>query len=213
MTTRDQILKAASKSFFTKGYTNTTYRDIAKECNISVGNVTYHFRRKEDMLLGFYTKSVEVLNDVFSKHEELHFTGIINYITIHYAFLYWMKSSPLMFRLYTDTLKIDTIRDEYNRINNQLLLDNIGIELNNMDKRDIFLISSITSGGEQELMYLYSTRSNEIDFDYLISFSFRTLFLHLGMDNELITDHIKKGFENGRKLYAYSSEYIEDFLG
>ena len=57
--TKYEIIQVASKLFLEKSYTNTSIHTIAKELNISPGNLTYYFPTKEHLLLGI----VEKLND------------------------------------------------------------------------------------------------------------------------------------------------------
>ena len=49
-TTREKILKKAQTIFNEEGYQHITMRRIANELNISVGNVTYHYKHKLDIL-------------------------------------------------------------------------------------------------------------------------------------------------------------------
>ncbi len=48
--TKLEIIRYATKSFLDTGYSNTQVRAIAKELNMSPGNLTFHYRTKEDML-------------------------------------------------------------------------------------------------------------------------------------------------------------------
>ncbi len=50
MTTKKEIIETAHTLFNENGYTNTSMRDISQALSISVGNLTYHFRKKEDIL-------------------------------------------------------------------------------------------------------------------------------------------------------------------
>ncbi len=49
MTIRNEILETACKMFLEKTYDEVSVREIAKLLNISVGNLTYHFKKKEDL--------------------------------------------------------------------------------------------------------------------------------------------------------------------
>ncbi len=213
MTTKEQIIQVASQSFFQNGYQNTTVRSIAKDCGISVGNVTYYFKRKEDMLLGFYTRSMDQIYEVYQEHEELHTGGAADFIAIRFVFLYWMRQSPMMFRLYHDTLLVDVIRDEYDRCNNRLLRETAEKDLKGKTVQDIYMISLASSGSEQELMDYYYERQEELDFQYLISYAFRTLLLQLGYQAEETEQIMKTGMKNGFELYQLSEKVIEDFIG
>lgn len=57
--TKLEIIRYATKKMLETGYTNTQVRAIAKELNISPGNLTFHYRTKEDML----AELVELLCD------------------------------------------------------------------------------------------------------------------------------------------------------
>lgn len=48
--TRDQILSTARRLFNERGYARVTMRALADALGISVGNVTYHFARKQDIV-------------------------------------------------------------------------------------------------------------------------------------------------------------------
>ena len=47
---RKQIMTAALKLFYTKGYENTTTRDIVKETGILNGSLYNRFKSKDDIL-------------------------------------------------------------------------------------------------------------------------------------------------------------------
>lgn len=48
--TKNKILECARQLFNEKSYQNVTMRDISSQLGISVGNLTYHFKKKEDIL-------------------------------------------------------------------------------------------------------------------------------------------------------------------
>lgn len=50
MQTRDQILEAADKLFYERGFEATSFTDIADAVGISRGNFYYHFKSKDDIL-------------------------------------------------------------------------------------------------------------------------------------------------------------------
>lgn len=213
MTTKERIAKCAYHFFFEKGYHDTTYKDIADALGISVGNVSYHYKRKEDLLLGFYTSSADEIKRIFLLHEDLHTDSIVDFIAMRFAFVYWMQQSPMMFRLYHETLMIDAIRDEYARYNNALLIEFASKETTGLDARDVYMIGLSASGAEQELMNYYRNRENEVDFEFLIRYPFKTILLHLDFPKDQIEPTIRQGFDNGHKLYNYAEGYIKDFIG
>jgi AcrR family transcriptional regulator len=48
--TRDQIVQAADRLFYERGYDHTSFADIAGVVKISRGNFYYHFRTKDEIL-------------------------------------------------------------------------------------------------------------------------------------------------------------------
>ena len=47
---KQEIMDTARHLFSQQGFQNTSMRDIAAVLNISVGNLTYHFKKKEDLI-------------------------------------------------------------------------------------------------------------------------------------------------------------------
>jgi len=82
--TKIKILNIARDLFNKEGYTRVSMRDIASALNMSVGNLTYHFAKKEDLVEAiilhnhmFYvvpqpTTSIEGLNNLFKRKQEHH---------------------------------------------------------------------------------------------------------------------------------------------
>jgi AcrR family transcriptional regulator len=62
MTTKERILDTALQLFNKQGVESITTRHIAKEMNISHGNLCYHFPRKEDIIIKLYQNLVEELD-------------------------------------------------------------------------------------------------------------------------------------------------------
>jgi TetR/AcrR family transcriptional regulator, transcriptional repressor for nem operon len=48
--TRDQIVEAADRLFYRRGYEHTSFSDIADSVRISRGNFYYHFKSKDEIL-------------------------------------------------------------------------------------------------------------------------------------------------------------------
>lgn len=65
-TTKEKILECARTLFNEKGYQNVKMRDISNLLEISVGNLTYHFRRKEDLLKALMENAAPLENKKLS---------------------------------------------------------------------------------------------------------------------------------------------------
>lgn len=56
--TRGQIVEAADRLFYRQGFEHTSFSDIAQTVRISRGNVYYHFKTKDDILLAVIDERV-----------------------------------------------------------------------------------------------------------------------------------------------------------
>src|SRR6218665_2045558 len=54
VSTKDNIIDKAISLFNERGFSNVSMKDIADAAEISPGNLTYHFKRKEDLLLAIH---------------------------------------------------------------------------------------------------------------------------------------------------------------
>ena len=55
--TRERILDAALELFRTRGYAETTMRQIAEAAGVAVGNAYYYFASKDALILAFYERN------------------------------------------------------------------------------------------------------------------------------------------------------------
>lgn len=89
--TKDKILDTSLALFNERGMSNVTLRQIAKEMEISQGNLNYHFRKRSDIVNALYQRLVEKVNHVFEQMEDVE-SGIEQ----------MMVSSERTFRLLQD---------------------------------------------------------------------------------------------------------------
>ena len=61
MTTKDKIIETSVKLFNEKGCLNTSRRHISNELGISVGNLYYHFKNKEEILIEIFLRYVNAV--------------------------------------------------------------------------------------------------------------------------------------------------------
>lgn len=87
--TRQAILQSAMDTFYEKGYSKTTFDEIAKRINLTKGAVYWHFRNKPDLIAA-------IINDYFEKQREYieerqpliqSFDDIISYFLHHVHFM------------------------------------------------------------------------------------------------------------------------------
>ncbi len=57
--TRNKIIEISNRLFYKHGYHETSFSDIVAETGLSKGNITYHFRSKEDILAAVFERRIE----------------------------------------------------------------------------------------------------------------------------------------------------------
>ena len=84
MTTKEKILQLALDHFNREGYNHVGVRELARNLQISPGNLSYHFPRKEDLLFS--------LLEEFSRINTSHFTNYFDHTPSLERFLLTMKN-------------------------------------------------------------------------------------------------------------------------
>lgn len=77
--TKGRIIDTALKLFNLQGLSQVTLRTIAKEMEISQGNLNYHFKKREDIIEAIYFRLVKEMDGSMSKmeHSEIHLELIL----------------------------------------------------------------------------------------------------------------------------------------
>ncbi|MBD3821444.1 MAG: TetR/AcrR family transcriptional regulator, partial [Thiotrichales bacterium] len=65
--TQQKILHAANDLFYHQGYNHTSIGDIVKVTGLSKGNITYHFKSKQDILKGVIHRRLTNIEQLLSQ--------------------------------------------------------------------------------------------------------------------------------------------------
>ena len=65
---KDEILKCALRLFNENGISQVSLRNISAEMGISLGNLTYHFKKREEIVDALYLNLVSKLNEVINEY-------------------------------------------------------------------------------------------------------------------------------------------------
>lgn len=82
----EALLNAAAELFSTRGFRETTMRDIAKAAGMLPGSIYYHYGSKDDLLLAVYEAGVERIIAEFGKavlHIEEPWERLARAVTVH----------------------------------------------------------------------------------------------------------------------------------
>lgn len=99
--TKQEIVDTAILLFNESGFKNVALSQIASTVGISNGNLNYHFKKKDDLVLAIFQKMVTEIDDVINRFKvNPSVRGILKQITMAYDF-------QLKYRFfYQDTLEI-----------------------------------------------------------------------------------------------------------
>lgn len=135
---KDDILKAALELFNKKGIDEVRTRDIAKEINISLGNLTYYFPNKNDIVLALVQESGKAIEEALAQNGAnpqkntliLYYGQVETIFKTHlkYKFLFgrWgeiISSSPEIQKFAQEFLKIRF--DSWKGLNEQLVKEKL----------------------------------------------------------------------------------------
>ncbi|MEM1124631.1 MAG: TetR/AcrR family transcriptional regulator [Bacteroidota bacterium] len=104
MKTKEKILQQALKLFNTKGVNQVSSLEISQVMNISYGNLTYHFKNKEELVLALYKRMQNELNEAINNlvkrvFQETYYLKLVNEtfeVTWKYRFVYLDLSSLML---------------------------------------------------------------------------------------------------------------------
>ncbi len=147
-TIKDKIVEKSLKLFNEHGVDNVSMREIAAETGMLVGNLTYYYPRKEDILLGIYEKLSETNSAIIQKMEES--CDITAYLTVYkkvYENQYNFRS--VLYQTMEMFNRLPELESNY-KINLRKRIDSIKqhvryLELNGYIKLDINLFNHVSN--------------------------------------------------------------------
>lgn len=111
---KEKIAYVSRDLFNEYGYQKVTMRQIADACGISVGNLTYYYARKEDLLMLEHDWIMNTfLEEVFNGQYELE--GMRGYVTVETAFMHTILRNYSVSRLYAQVINVPSLRARYCR--------------------------------------------------------------------------------------------------
>jgi AcrR family transcriptional regulator len=97
---RNDIIKAAEKLFFSKGYENVTMNDVAKEAELARGTLYLYFKNKDDIYIAIAINGSKILNKMFNECCQGEKTGIEKVKSLILAFCEFSKKYPGYYAAY-----------------------------------------------------------------------------------------------------------------
>lgn len=97
---RRDIITAAEKLFFSRGYENVTMDDIAKEAELARGTLYLYFKNKDDIYIAIAIKGSKILSKMFMECCQGEKTGIEKVRSLVSAFCKFSKKYPGYYAAY-----------------------------------------------------------------------------------------------------------------
>lgn len=76
--TKERIVKQAKEIFNQNGYNNVSLRNIADACGITIGNLNYHFKKKEDLVMEIQSEIYDNFYKVLTENTNYSLEDVIN---------------------------------------------------------------------------------------------------------------------------------------
>ncbi len=101
MRTKERIIQTAIELFNRDGFSNVRIQHIAEHLEMSLGNFTYHYPKKDDLVIAVYEHLAKNINKIWEKFErKSYFSLIDNQI----RFFFYLQEKFSFF--YVDTLEL-----------------------------------------------------------------------------------------------------------
>mgnify|MGYP005832075005 CR=1 FL=1 len=97
---RNDIINAAEKLFFSRGYENVTMDDIAKETELARGTLYLYFKNKEDIYVSVAIRAAKIVNQVFKECYPREKIGILKLRSLIQAYYKFYKDYPGYYAAY-----------------------------------------------------------------------------------------------------------------
>lgn len=97
---REQIIRAAEKAFFARGYDRVTMDEIAEEVEVNKALLYYYFKNKESLFFAVNLYGVRILHSMYRRCLELDTDGYGKVRAMVEALYSFSKEHPDYFRIY-----------------------------------------------------------------------------------------------------------------
>ena len=172
---RNEILNAAEKVFFSKGFNYATMDEVAEEAELSKGTLYLYFKNKEDLYFAIAQRSMTILRSLFQDAVKQHDTGIEKVRAVGRAYHKFSEDHKNYFNMMMhfaavqESLNLDScVFDEMHMQGQsvlQVLVEAIQIGINdgtirsNLDPlKTAFLLQGVSSG----IIHLIARETNHI---------------------------------------------------
>ena len=200
--TRQAILESAMDIFYEKGYSKTTFDEIAKRINLTKGAVYWYFRNKPDIVAAlindFVQKHIKRLEEFRAGKEEENLDILADMMLLAY---HHMKKNPLEYKFiffitcqmeWSEAIlvKIRPLVEQTSEISRKLMTDTLlKLKKNKKikDDTDVEKITEILQAMWMGMLENYLAKRMTLDFEQSVRQGFNLIFNSIkteGVNNE-----------------------------
>jgi len=158
--TRARVLNTALHLFTSKGYFNTSMRDITRESAVSTGSVYHHFKDKEGVAAALYQSMIERMRTEFQQIIDTHESAHDQCYAVMALLFRITEQEPetMMFMLYTKHREF--LPDERPVCSSRPFeimrsMVEYGMERGEIEQRDVLVASTCLFGGAIRMITSY----------------------------------------------------------
>jgi TetR/AcrR family transcriptional regulator len=97
---RTDIINAAERIFFTRGFDASTMDEVAEEAELSKGTLYLYFKSRDDLQFAIFMRGLEVLIGMMKQHINENGDGYSNLLALAGAFIRFSREYPDYFNLF-----------------------------------------------------------------------------------------------------------------
>lgn len=98
---QSEIIDAAEKLFFARGYDNVTMDEIANEAEVNKALLYYYFKSKEALFFAVDLRGIKILHEIYLKCSKLDISGRDKVKAMGNGFHKFSREYPDYFRIYS----------------------------------------------------------------------------------------------------------------
>ena len=201
--TKKKIVLASEQLFRQYGYEETSMRMLADACDMAVGNLCYHFPKKEDLVMFDHN----VLMDAFlSTLDESRGPAdpLEGYVAAEYNFVLRIARDAELLRMYREVINVPGLRQDYYQKHHEVLLRFFSAADFGLNERAFYTSSVAFCSLCYSIIEQYDG-VHEDDLDASIHKALEARFLFLGKDPAELSGAIDRGMAIGREQFEQIS--------
>lgn len=197
--TKQKIILASEKLFREYGYYDTSMRMLADACGMAVGNLCYHYPKKEDILM----EDHNILMDAFREQIaglEAQEDPWVTYVAAEFCFLLRIFQDKEILDLYRQVINIPSLRQDYYMKHHELLEMYFSAKDYGLSEHQFYMSTVAFSSLCFQSLEQYDEQHPE-DLQENLAKAFQTRIIFLGLDPSEKDAAIHSGMELGRREF------------